>query len=528
MTRPLFTHVYGTLCCITATCSGNVVLRHKLNTLKLAHDASATDVANGLMNLPNSKHESAVFTAGSPVTAVMSGAATLCSTAGTTTAITFSGETGALPSIDVQSNQLASTATTPTIYFETVQTLTCVMTGAASGSFALELDGVTTDDIAFDASAATIQTQLTTMYVQELRERIPAQAAPTHCARVPSRERRCEPLKRSYSRFKTRSGSVLGSSLRSSLPRTLPTHARFARRYGKVNAAAAITAVVTFGAGAAPCADASTVVTTMKLRTASGNLPSLGVIGSLIDATVNAPTALTLSFAARGSKDSKVCSGIGTCNSENGKCDCGYYYSFADQYGGACSAPVINTSSWTGVETCPGVVYQSDLSLPVPKPSSLPRLYFTQASNISNTGLHYYLTGGETDAVPSPMLNMTNASVGALALDLAEGKFAQSSRQRVADEERSAPSAFCSHPPPLCSGMYVAHTHVCTQASCTTSTAATSASSARLCTTTRRRTSAARPSSTARTRTRTPARRSTTSRRSLPCRRRRRTGSRWT
>ena len=205
MTRPLFTHVYGTLCCITATCSGNVVLRHKLNTLKLAHDASATDVANGLMNLPNSKHESAVFTAGSPVTAVMSGAATLCSTAGTTTAITFSGETGALPSIDVQSNQLASTATTPTIYFETVQTLTCVMTGAASGSFALELDGVTTDDIAFDASAATIQTQLTTMYVQELRERIPAQAAPTHCARVPSRERRCEPLKRSYSRFKTRS-----------------------------------------------------------------------------------------------------------------------------------------------------------------------------------------------------------------------------------------------------------------------------------------------------------------------------------
>jgi hypothetical protein len=44
-----------------------------------------------------------------------------------------------------------------------------------------------------------------------------------------------------------------------------------------------------------------------------------------------------------------------------------------------------------------------------------------QASNRSNTGLHYYATGGENDDPPTNMINMTNHSVGALALDLSEG-----------------------------------------------------------------------------------------------------------
>ena len=285
----------------------------------------------------------------------MSGGATLCSAAGTTSLITFSGSTGALPSVDILTDHLVSNSgTPPIIYFETEQTITCTMAGVAGGSFALSLDGVTTGDIAFGASAATIQTELT-------------------------------------------------------------------GAYGRINTGAATNAAaVTFDVGAAPCGDTSTVVSTVKLRTTSGNLPTLGMISSLTDAALNVPSAITVGHASRGSKDSKVCNGIGTCDFDNGRCDCGDFYTFSDAYGGDCGRPVVNTSSWVGVETCPGVVYQSTKASVV-KPSSYPRLYFAQASNRTNTGLHFYETGLETTISPQLIGNMSNVSTGAVALDLAEG-----------------------------------------------------------------------------------------------------------
>jgi hypothetical protein len=342
-------------CSCGDTCSGNIVLRHKLNTLKLAYSATSTTVANGLMDLPNSRHASAVYSAGSPVDVTMD-QATMCSAAGTTTLVTFSGETGALPSVDIFANQLASTSgNTPSIYFETEQTLTCTLSGAAGGSFALELDGAATDDIAVTATAVDIQNQLTAMY---------------------------------------------------------------AKLHGGVTTN---TVVVTFDAGAAPCQDSATVVTTIKFRTDSGNLPTMGLVSSITNGGVNNPSALVVGHASRGSKDSKMCNGIGTCDFGVGKCDCGDYYTFADEYGGDCGRPVINSSSWTGVETCPGVVHQSTLDIAVDKPSSPSKLFYTSASNKTNTGMHYYMNGGEVDYPPSFVLNMTNVSTGALSLDLSEG-----------------------------------------------------------------------------------------------------------
>lgn len=150
-------------------------------------------------------------------------------------------------------------------------------------------------------------------------------------------------------------------------------------------------------------------------------MPALGLISSLTDGgSVPAASQLSLSYAQRGSKESVLCNGIGTCNFELGKCDCGNYYTFEDAYGG-CGAPVINTSAWAGVETCPGVVLQSTPDMFIDKPSSQPRLYFAQNTNASKTGLHYYATKGEFDLPPQLVANMTNMTAGDVAVDLSEG-----------------------------------------------------------------------------------------------------------
>ncbi|GMH94428.1 hypothetical protein TL16_g12904 [Triparma laevis f. inornata] len=191
--------------------------------------------------------------------------------------------------------------------------------------------------------------------------------------------------------------------------------------YASINTAVTVnTVATTFSAGAVVCQDSSTVVSTIVFSTDSGNLPTLSVIASITDATVMAPNAMSVAHANRGSKDSLLCNGIGTCKYDTGKCDCGDYYTFEDAFGG-CGRPIINTSAWVGVETCPGVVLQSDLTLAVDKPISEKRLYFAMGSNKTNTGLHYYATGGTFDLVPPTLFNLTNMTAGSVALDLSEG-----------------------------------------------------------------------------------------------------------
>ncbi|GMH66000.1 hypothetical protein TrLO_g8835 [Triparma laevis f. longispina] len=191
--------------------------------------------------------------------------------------------------------------------------------------------------------------------------------------------------------------------------------------YASINTAVTVnTVATTFSAGAVVCQDSSTVVSTIVFSTDSGNLPTLSVIASITDASVMAPNAMSVAHANRGSKDSLLCNGIGTCKYDTGKCDCGDYYTFEDAFGG-CGRPIINTSAWVGVETCPGVVLQSDLTLAVDKPISEKRLYFAMGSNKTNTGLHYYATGGTFDLVPPTLFNLTNMTAGSVALDLSEG-----------------------------------------------------------------------------------------------------------
>ena len=147
--------------------------------------------------------------------------------------------------------------------------------------------------------------------------------------------------------------------------------------YASINGVTAVnTVAATFGGGAAkPCVDATTTTTTIVFQADSGNLPTLGVVSSITDGGAVAEGAMAISHPNRGSKDSFLCNGIGTCKFDIGKCDCGDYYTFEDAFGG-CGKPVVNTSSWVGLETCPGVVLQSDLTLAVDKPSSEARLYF--------------------------------------------------------------------------------------------------------------------------------------------------------
>ncbi len=199
--------------------------------------------------------------------------------------------------------------------------------------------------------------------------------------------------------------------------------------YKSINKQATVTIVATVASTV--CVDSSTTTSTIEFQANSGNLPTLGVVSSLTDGGSPGGT-MSITHTNRGNKENQVCNSIGWCNYDIGKCECGDYYTFKDAYGG-CGAPVINTSSWTGVETCPGVVHQSDLLLAVDKPSSQPRLYYAQNTNKTNTGLHYYATGGDFDLAPRLISNMTNVTAGAVALDLSAGYvyFIDAPRHRI-------------------------------------------------------------------------------------------------
>ena len=255
-------------------------------------------------------------------------------------------------------NNVASTSgNSPEVWFRTTQTLTCTCSGACGGGFNLELDDKITANLAYNINEADLSAALKNLY----------------------------------------------GGIHSGLSTNI------------VN-------VTTLGGGdGAVCVDSSTTQTFIEFKTDSGNLPTLGVMSSLTDGGSDAPaTALSVVHHMRGSKEDAVCSGIGTCDYDTGTCDCGDYYTYEDAYGG-CGLPIINTSAWTGIETCPGVVLQNQLDVAVPKPSSLARLFFTQGSNKTNTGMHFYEFGAETDMGPQIVVNMTNLTAGALALDLSEG-----------------------------------------------------------------------------------------------------------
>ena len=191
--------------------------------------------------------------------------------------------------------------------------------------------------------------------------------------------------------------------------------------YTRLNKATVVNTVnATILASPTICKDSSTTTTFIEFKADSGNLPTLHPLSSITSGGIISSNAVTVVSKMRGSKENEICNAIGTCNHDNGKCDCGPFYTFQDAYGG-CGKPIYNTSAWVGVETCPGVVLQSDLSVAVDKPSSLPRLYMTMGSNKTNTGLHDYVVGSETDAGPQLITNMTNMTAGAIALDLSEG-----------------------------------------------------------------------------------------------------------
>jgi hypothetical protein len=58
-----------------------------------------------------------------------------------------------------------------------------------------------------------------------------------------------------------------------------------------------------------------------------------------------------------GDLDMMYCNGIGECDFTRGTCKCPLGYGF-DPIRGDCGRLVVNSSAWTGVETCPGNVDQ--------------------------------------------------------------------------------------------------------------------------------------------------------------------------
>ena len=120
-------------CQCQTTCSGSLVIRYKTNTLSLAHDATASQFADGLMGLAYSKSNSAVYDSTTPITVVLDAGSTVCSNGGTTSTVTFKKESGALPAMDIMVNQLSSGGGTPNAHFSSTQILTCTCAGACGG-----------------------------------------------------------------------------------------------------------------------------------------------------------------------------------------------------------------------------------------------------------------------------------------------------------------------------------------------------------------------------------------------------------
>eukprot|EP00937_MAST-01D_sp_MAST-1D-sp2_P001998 g1998.t1 len=133
--------------CLCNGCSGTwtLVFRGE-ETSELATTATTADVKAALEALTNVREVTVAYDAGTAA----------CGTTGTTMSVTFTRDTGDLPTMGVTSSLTGGTSQ---LEARSVQQLKCTCAGCG-GSFSLSYDGQTTAAIAHDANAATIEAAL--------------------------------------------------------------------------------------------------------------------------------------------------------------------------------------------------------------------------------------------------------------------------------------------------------------------------------------------------------------------------------
>ena len=109
------------------------------------------------------------------------------------------------------------------------------------------------------------------------------------------------------------------------------------------------------------CTDGSSTTTSLFFDAQYGNVPMLMVWSSVVSTndpsvyTTAATNVLTISTNDGRDENVKLCNGVGKCNFATGQCSCPFGYGYDGDYG-PCGRVIANTSDFSGLARCPGVI----------------------------------------------------------------------------------------------------------------------------------------------------------------------------
>lgn len=98
----------------------------------------------------------------------------------------------------------------------------------------------------------------------------------------------------------------------------------------------------------------------LVIKAQSGNLPALQATSSLTTSSTGTPGGNITITTNDAETPVDYCNGIGRCDQLTGSCKCPLGFGFSSDRG-ECGTLAINSSQWTGIETCPGVIDQTSL-----------------------------------------------------------------------------------------------------------------------------------------------------------------------
>jgi len=293
--------------CPGGGCGGKFILRYmglSTNTV-LSPTSTAAKLATALMTAQGLRSSSSNSPYSiSPITVTGADGTTtdtLCSISATKiTTISFRLQRGDVPPIGLYANAL----TGGSIYFQTTQTLSCDCTSGSTtckGNFRVGFDKQVSASIDCKAVASTVATALSSM------------------ATVTS---------------------------------------------------AQVSGIAVVGGGTGPvCVDNAVTSTQITINAPFGNVPPIGLYSSVVTtsgsslSTADTATPLTISTNDGNSVNMKLCNGVGSCNFQTGVCKCPFGFE-SDSDLGPCGLVTYNTSQFSGLSRCPGIVdyYQRDAS----------------------------------------------------------------------------------------------------------------------------------------------------------------------
>ncbi|CAM9185045.1 unnamed protein product [Discosporangium mesarthrocarpum] len=152
------------LYCRCADCSGTFRVRYKGVHATLTPHMSEAAIAESLMALSTIKGDASEYLTQPISVNFTSGEASVCSSGGTTSTITFKRDPGDLPPLYLRFNKLNSTSGGAVdLHMTTEMTLLCSCRTSCGGFFRLVADGEVTDKIPFDADGDLIKARLSEM-----------------------------------------------------------------------------------------------------------------------------------------------------------------------------------------------------------------------------------------------------------------------------------------------------------------------------------------------------------------------------